>query len=148
MCGAGTLLAEQLVYAERFRELGIRMLGGDIEFAAVRAAGLNLRRMGAPGLCQWDARRLPLASAEADLIVSNPPFGKQLSSPAEVGPLYRAMLREYDRVLRPGGQAVLLVSEADVLRQAAEAVGWHAQRRLRVRVLGQPAQISLWRTAG
>src|SRR5262249_35058291 len=106
---------------------------------------LNLRRLGAPGLCQWDARRLPLPPGETDLVISNPPFGKQLASPAEVGPLYRAMAREYDRALRPGGQAVLLVSDAAARAPAAAAVGWRAGRQLRLRVLGQPAQISVWR---
>jgi 23S rRNA G2445 N2-methylase RlmL len=145
MCGAGTILAEQLAYADRFRGAGVRVLGGDVEYAAARAATLNLRRLGAPVICQWDARRLPLAGGEVDCVVCNPPFGKQLSSPAEVGPLYAASVREMDRVLKPGGQAVLLVSDAAALRQAAEAVGWRSTRRLRVRILGQPAQLGAWR---
>ncbi len=144
MCGAGTILAEQLAVANRFRG-GLQVIGGDIEFSAVRAATINLRRLGEVSLCRWDARRLPLPAGEVDHIVSNPPFGKQLSSPAEVGPLYRDMLREYDRVLRPGGQAVLLVSDVPALRGAADLVSWKSTRRLRVRVLGQAAQISVWR---
>ena len=83
-----------------------------------------------------------------DRIVSNPPFGKQLGDPEEIGPLYRAVLREYDRVLRPGGRAVLLVSEPDVLRAAARAVGWKLQPRRDVRILGQPAVITVWRKPG
>ena len=81
MCGAGTLLAEQLAYAERFRGAALAVHGGDIDFSAVRAAAVNLRRLGAPGLCRWDATRLPLVGASSDRIVSNPPFGKQLASP-------------------------------------------------------------------
>jgi 23S rRNA G2445 N2-methylase RlmL len=147
MCGAGTILAEQLAAADRFRG-GVRVCGGDIEHAAVRAAAANLRRLGEAQLCRWDARRLPLASASVDHIISNPPFGKQLSSPAEVGPLYAAMVRVYDRVLRPGGQAVLLASDAQALRAPAEEAGWKSKRRLRVLVLGQMAQISVWRKPG
>src|SRR4051812_46221078 len=53
MCGAGTILAEQLLYNERFREpLDVR--GGDIEFSAARAAAVNLRKIGAPFVCQQD----------------------------------------------------------------------------------------------
>lgn len=148
MCGAGTILAEQLAYSERFRGNGPAVLGGDLDLAAARAAAVNLRRLGAPELCRWDATRLPLAAASIDHIISNPPFGKQLSSPEEIGPLYRAMVAEYARVLRPGGQAVLLVSDAAALREAARPVGWKAHRQLRVRVLGQAAQISAWRKAG
>jgi 23S rRNA G2445 N2-methylase RlmL len=145
MCGVGTILAETGAYADRFRGQPLAVMGGDVEFAAVRAAALNLRRLGAPFVAQWDARRLPLADAGVDQIISNPPFGKQLSSPGEIGPLYRAMAREYDRVLRPGGQAVLLASDARSLREAAGAVGWRAARTVQVRILGQPASISAWR---
>lgn len=144
MCGAGTLLAEQALYNERFR-VAMDVRGGDLDFAAVRAAAINLRRLGAPHLCRWDATRLPFAPATIDHVISNPPFGKQLSSPEEIGPLYRAMVREYDRVLRPGGQAVLLVSDSAALRAAIEPVGWQPGRRVRLRVLGQPAHISVWR---
>jgi 23S rRNA G2445 N2-methylase RlmL len=144
MCGAGTILAEQLAVANRFRH-GLQVIGGDLEFSAVRAATTNLRRLGEVSLCRWDARRLPLPAASVAHILSNPPFGKQLASPAEIGPLYRDMLREYDRVLWPTGQAVLLVSDVAALRQAAEAVLWKSIRQLRVRVLGQFAQISVWR---
>jgi hypothetical protein len=55
------------------------------------------------------------------------------------------MVKEYNRVLRPGGQAVLLVSDVSALNNAARGVPWKARRQLRVRVLGQPAQITLWR---
>jgi SAM-dependent methyltransferase len=147
MCGAGTILAEQLAAAGRFHA-PLEVVGGDIEFSAVRAAAINLRRLGEARLARWDARRLPLPAGVVDHVLSNPPFGKQLSSPAEVGPLYRAMVREYDRILKPGGQAVLLVSDVPALAEPARAAGWKSTRRLRVRVLGQMAQISVWRKPG
>ncbi len=124
---------------------GAPVWGGDVDFSAVRAAAVNLRRLGPALLAQWDAARLPLPSASVDRLVSNPPFGKQLSSPDAVGPLYHAMLREYDRVLRPGGLAVLIVSAAAALRSATRAVGWKGGRQLSIRVLGQPAVITVWR---
>ncbi len=144
MCGAGTILAEQLVRAERTRR-PVVVWGGDLEAPAVRSAAANLSRLGKAHLARWDATRLPLPDASVDHVVSNPPFGKQLASPETVGPLYAAMLREYDRVLRPGGQAVLLVSDAGALRAGARGLPWKCRRQLRVRVLGMPAQISDWR---
>jgi hypothetical protein len=69
----------------------------------------------------------------------------QLGEPAQIGPLYRALVAECDRVLRPGGRAVLLVGEGALLQPAAAAAGWRPQRRLRLRVLGQPAELSVWR---
>jgi tRNA (guanine6-N2)-methyltransferase len=144
MCGAGTILAEQLVAARRARA-PVSVWGGDVEPGAVRATSANLARLGEPLLCVWDARRLPLPPGVVDRVVSNPPFGKQLASPGEIGPLYAAMAREHDRVLRPGGQVVLLVSEPAPLRAAARAVGWRPARQVPVRVLGQPAVITVWR---
>ncbi|MBL8800263.1 MAG: methyltransferase domain-containing protein [Planctomycetia bacterium] len=144
MCGAGTILAEQLE-AGRGK---VRTWGGDLDRAALRAAGVNLRRLGQAQLARWDATRLPLADASVERIVSNPPFGKQLSSPEEIGPLYRQMLREYQRVLKPNGRAVLLVGEPAVLRDAAHQVGWQKHRELRVRVLGQPAAVTVWTRPG
>jgi tRNA G10 N-methylase Trm11 len=108
----------------------------------------NLRRLGQTLLVRWDAARLPLASGCVDRILSNPPFGKQLSTPEEVGPLYRRVLPEYDRVLKPGGRAVLLASEQELLDEAAVAAGWKRERVVRLRVLGQPAVISIWRKPG
>jgi tRNA (guanine6-N2)-methyltransferase len=148
MCGAGTILAEQLDAARRLGGANIQIWGGDLEASALRAAGANLRRLGRAYLARWDATRLPLASASVDRIVSNPPFGKQLSTPGLIGPLYRRMIAEYDRVLRPAGHAVLLVGDLRPLRAAVEQVGWKALEQLRVRVLGQPASLTVWRKAG
>ncbi len=148
MCGAGTLLAEHLAAMQAIRVPIPAALGGDIDAGAVRAASANLRRLGAVFLARWDATRLPLADASVDRIVSNPPFGKQLGEPEEIGPLYRDMVRDYDRVLRPGGRAVLLTGKAETLRPAVQAVGWKSLRRVTVRILGQAATIGVWRKGG
>jgi 23S rRNA G2445 N2-methylase RlmL len=142
MCGAGTVLAEYLAAGRGPRPPA---WGGDIDQAAVRAAAANLSRLGAARLLRWDATRLPLPDGSADRVVSNPPFGKQLGDPAGIRPLYRRALREYDRVLRPGGRAVLLSADAAALRGAARAAGWRPERELAVRVLGQRAVLGVWR---
>jgi 23S rRNA G2445 N2-methylase RlmL len=145
MCGAGTILAEQLAVGWHPQAGKVQVWGGDHDAAALRAAAANLRRLGPALLARWDATRLPLPGHSADRIVSNPPFGKQLGSPAEIGPLYRRALVEYDRVLRPGGRAVLLVGDVGALKDAARAVGWQPGRQVRVRILGQPAAVTVWR---
>jgi tRNA (guanine6-N2)-methyltransferase len=148
MCGAGTILAEQLDAARRLGGARIQLWGGDLDASALRAAGANLRRLGHVCLARWNATRLPLASASVDRVISNPPFGKQLSTPGQVGPLYRRMIREYDRVLRSEGQAVLLVGDFRPLRDAVERVGWKLMEQIRVRILGQPAALTVWRKPG
>lgn len=144
MCGAGTILAEAMLLA-RQRGFEIDAVGGDLDRSAIQAAGVNLRRVAPARLARWDARRLPLADASVDRIVCNPPFGKQLGRPEEMGPLYRRFVAEADRVLKPGGRAALLVAEADWLRPTVEAVRWQPQKQLRVRVLGQLAQLGVWK---
>ena len=145
MCGAGTILAEVFEWARHYNLRLGKVLGGDLEKAALRAAGPNLRRLGPVSLTRWDARSLALADESVDRLVCNPPFGKQLSSPEEIRPLYRGLMREWNRVLKPRGQAVLLVSDAGALREATAPVDWKFARQLRVRVLGQPAFMSVWR---
>jgi 23S rRNA G2445 N2-methylase RlmL len=144
MCGAGTILAEILASAPRSSD-PIRILGGDIQSAALRAAGANMRRLGQVSLLRWDALRLSLAEHSIDRLASNPPFGKQLGRPETIGEFYKRMVAEYDRVVCPGGQVVLLVSDIGALKASARLVNWKIQRELRVRVLGQLAAVTVWR---
>lgn len=141
MCGAGTILAEALLVRNRYREHKPCILGGDLFVSPMVATAGNIRGLGRAGLARWDARQLPLPDESVDRIISNPPFGKQLSRPEEIGQLYQDMLLEYHRVLRPRGKAVLLVSDVPALREAAAAMGWKRNRQVRVRVLGQAAAI-------
>lgn len=145
MCGAGTILAE-LLAAVRMHDIpGVRVLGGDSDASAVRAARGNLARQGQLELLRWDATRLPMADHSLDAIISNPPFGKQMQPEINIGHFYRRMIKQYHRILKPGGKAVLLVSEFDALREATRPYAWKMVRMLRVRVLGQQAVISVWR---
>jgi 23S rRNA G2445 N2-methylase RlmL len=142
MCGAGTILAEVL---SSFARASLTVVGGDLEKASVRGAAANLRSLGEAHLVRWDARRLALASDSVDRIVCNPPFGIQLGTPEEIGPLYRRLLREFDRVLKPGGRAVLLVADAAALKEAVRPFSWKQLRQVHVRVLGQKAMIFVFR---
>lgn len=150
MCGAGTLLAEAHLSVRGKKGPGgadweMHYLGGDIDAGHVHASLANLRQFGITNIKNWDARRLPLEDETVDRIICNPPFGKQLSTPEEIGPLYRQSVREMDRVLKAGGKAVLIVSDAAALRAATDHVGWKELRRLTVRLLGQRAVIGLYR---
>jgi 23S rRNA G2445 N2-methylase RlmL len=146
LCGAGTILAEAFALGNRdFPRTPLSIWGGDLDAASLRAARANLDRLGQPLLARWDARRLPLPDHHVDCIISNPPFGKQLGKPEEIGPLYHRMMTEFHRVLKPGGRAVLLVPDVVALRDAAKSGAWKQVRQLRVRVLGQPATIVVFR---
>src|SRR5262245_41322750 len=62
MCGAGTILGEAHFGVRPWSESRepIALWGGDRDAGAVRAAGINLRRLGPALLARWDATRLPL----------------------------------------------------------------------------------------
>jgi 23S rRNA G2445 N2-methylase RlmL len=145
MCGAGTILAEALdIAGKRSRAGKVHVVGGDVDPNAVFVASQNLQKLGAVDLSRWDATALPLETASVDRIISNPPFGKQLSTIEQVGPLYEAAAAEWDRVLRPGGRGVLLAMEQELLRRVLMARKWSVSRQIRVRLLGQPAVLSVW----
>jgi SAM-dependent methyltransferase len=137
MCGAGTILIERAL-AGRYGKL----IGGDINPDAVAAARANLGRKHKPWeLYAWDATRLPLSDASVDRIITNPPWGRQVGSRDENVPLYYGFLGEAVRVLKPGGLAVVLTSEWNLLRETlrrlpelavvqtvrnVSVLGWHA----------------------
>jgi tRNA (guanine6-N2)-methyltransferase len=77
-----------------------------------------------------------------DVIVSNLPFGEQIGSRQENPALYRRFLLEVSRTLRPGGRAVLLSSEKDLMRQLVhDDPALHMERQVLVGVLGRAARI-------
>jgi 23S rRNA G2445 N2-methylase RlmL len=144
MCGAGTILGEYQIFAEGWRVPREAAWGGDIEQAAVLDASANTRRLGKIYLHRWDARWLPLDSCSIDRIICNPPFGKQISSDVDINKLYRGLMIQFNRILSPGGKAVLLVSDYAALKGACENVGWELEKKFRTEILGQNAVISLW----
>ena len=78
---------------------------------------------------------LPLATSSVHKILTDLPFGKQFGTLKDNEELYPAVLAEMSRVLRPGGLAVLLTSQANrEVMQAAlsgKALGevWSIQHR-------------------
>jgi 23S rRNA G2445 N2-methylase RlmL len=141
MCGTGTLLAERkLVGPCR------ALLGGDIAPDALVAAAANLSRTGIEGgeytLQLWDARQLPLRACWLDVIVCNLPFGEQIGSHEDNPALYDLFFRQVNRVLRPGGRAVLLTSEKELVRELLPRYPHlRREREVLVGVLGQAARI-------
>jgi len=141
MCGTGTILAERALYGPCRR-----LLGGDIDPDALKAAEVNLSQLretrGRPILHLWDARTLPLRSGSLDVVVCNLPFGEQLGDHADNPALYERTFHELTRTLRPGGRAVLLTSDKELMRQLIRSHGQLArEREVLVGVLGQAARI-------
>jgi 23S rRNA G2445 N2-methylase RlmL len=111
MCGAGTILRER-ADAGRARTV----LGGDVDAEALAAARVNAGRQ--PSLARWDATRLPLRDRCVDVVITNPPYGRQHEALPGIERLYARAMREAARVLRPDGRCVVLTGEPDVLLRA------------------------------
>jgi 23S rRNA G2445 N2-methylase RlmL len=77
-------------------------------------------------------------------IITNPPFGRQLGQPEKIALFYRDCVQEWQRVLQPGGQATVLVSDLEAMQQAAWQ-HWQQEGLYRIRLLGHPAAITVWR---
>lgn len=116
-CGTGDMAVALL----RHRPAGARpILAGDFARAMVMRAPQKFGRFGKPAAIaiEADALRLPLRSASLDLIVTA--FGfRNLAN-------YEAGLREFHRVLKPGGQlGILEFSQPGGLIGKAYAVYFH-----------------------
>lgn len=139
LCGAGTLLVER-ASAGPF----LTLLGGDLDPATLAKARTNVRASGiAAGLRQWDALDLPLEGSSVDVVLTNPPFGKQIAIAGDTDVFYACLLRALDRVLRPGGRLVLITSQRLAFLGAIQQPGLHLllRREIPVIVRGEQAQI-------
>lgn len=104
MCGAGTIVIEAA-------RCGAEATGGDSGLEALAAAAANAQSAGlGPCFARWDAQRLPLASGSVERIVCNLPWDRQVVVDENIAIFYRKSSAEMERLLGPGGQALLLTS--------------------------------------
>ena len=73
---------------------------------------------------------------QADLIVTNPPFGVRLASSMDFRPFYRRVLEQFHEVLRPGGRVVMLVLRQTPFNKALDDTEIFDVRHVRVIEIG------------
>jgi len=86
---------------------------------------------------------------QADLIVTNPPFGVRLASSMDFRPFYRRVLQQFHEALRPGGRVVMLVLRQGPFNNALTDAPLFDVRHVRVIEIGglYPRVFVLERTA-
>jgi tRNA (guanine10-N2)-dimethyltransferase len=106
-CGTAGILIEAGI-------LGARVLGIDAQEKIVRGACMNLSAFGLDyTLVKGDARMMPFKEGTISAIVTDPPYGRSAAVLAEsLENLYSCALKDIQRVLKPGGIAVV-VSDKD-----------------------------------
>ncbi|TNJ67772.1 methyltransferase domain-containing protein [Paenibacillus hemerocallicola] len=111
-CGSGTIVSERIAYAYS------RICGGDLSKEAVAASLENVGIRDHVKIRHWDARRLPIEAGTVNKMVTNLPFGRQISSDELIPSLYQAVFKEMRRVLDKNG-FVLCMTDADAALQTA-----------------------------
>ncbi len=136
-CGAGTVLIER-AHLGRYQML----LGGDTDRDALAAARTNIGPRYKPiELHPWDAAAIPLTDGSVSPIVTNLPWGLKHGSHAENRRLYPRLLREFARLLRPDGVAVMLTGETRLMSDILRNSPLRAEQTVRVSILGARASI-------
>ncbi len=146
-CGAGTILMEA---ASLWPDCQI--WGSDWKRRAAQGAQANIEAMGLDAqvaIREADALTLSahLAPHSQEAIVSNPPFGKRLGRGADYKTFFDAMLAQMERLLCPGGRAVLLIGRHGPFFDALKhRTGWQVRSKTRIHSGQRPLMVALERT--
>lgn len=108
-CGTAGILVEAGL-------VGARVIGIDAQEKLVLGAHMNLEAYKLDYLLmEGDACRIPLKDCTIDAVVTDPPYGRSAAILAEsLEKLYSGAFLEIQRVLKPGGIAVVVSDKASV----------------------------------
>ncbi|MBA4495169.1 TRM11 family SAM-dependent methyltransferase [Paenactinomyces guangxiensis] len=116
-CGSGTILSERVVYPAN------QIIGGDISSTITMLAKENLYYANVQ-VNVWDARKTPLNSNSVNKVVTNLPFGRQISIDEDIRSFKHHVMKEISRILIPNGTAVILSESTHQILEEAERFGF------------------------
>ncbi len=120
-----------------------RLIGTDIEAAAVDAARSNLERAGVTNATVERADASAYAPEGVTLIITNPPMGRRVHRGTHADLLER-FVSHAARVLVPGGALVWLVPEPRRIRERAASAGLEVERAFSVDMGGFSAELGVY----
>jgi tRNA (guanine6-N2)-methyltransferase len=133
-CGAGTILIEAALS-------GAVAQGGDCDPDAIAAAQANAAAAGvAIDVRVWDARALPLDDGSFDRVVTNPPWGREVSVGAVLEDVYRRLCVEAQRALVPRARIAILTG----LPHLVDFPDMRCDAVLEISLFGQTPVVSLF----
>jgi hypothetical protein len=125
------------------RAAGVRLLGSDLEPAALEGARQNLTAAGLTAtLLAADATH-DLPPARPTLIITNPPMGRRVLDRQGTRALLPAFLQHVGRVLAPGGRLAWIAPRGDECVAEAARVGLVPRLRQRVDMGGFWGELQL-----
>jgi tRNA (guanine6-N2)-methyltransferase len=137
LCGVGTILIER-AHLGRYRLL----IGCDHNSDALAAARANVGPRYKPlELYACNATALHLPNASITKVITNLPWGIRHGSHEENRRLYPRLFAEFDRVIRPGGQIVVLSGEPRLMSGLIANGRFHPDKILNVSILGARAVV-------
>ncbi|MBC7100968.1 MAG: class I SAM-dependent RNA methyltransferase [Methanobacteriales archaeon] len=133
MCGSGTILVEAALMGSnippgRIREGGkltfnhkLKIIGIEKFRKHVKGCQETLSRLGIDFIkvIQGDAEHLDKYVQEADLIVTNPPYGIRVGRKSIIKKLYHNLLRTAKNILTENGSITLLTPQEKILKSTA-----------------------------
>lgn len=128
MCGGGTVAIEAALLFENSPAVCMDRSPRHIAGARLNASAALVRNR--IRFIVGDATRLTEYVREADVLVSNPPYGIRLGSPRQVRRVYRGFLREATRVVRK--TITIITPEHEYAKRVLEEQGWRIIHERRV----------------
>ncbi len=136
-CGVGTIPIEAA-------DQEMSIIGSDRDTDAIAAAKAN----GEGTSISWmtaDAGSLPVTSGSVDLVVTNPPWGRQVPAAGLLARHPNRFWQELRRVLTPDGRAVVLLTDADPRLLDAKKSGLTTHHRRPISLFGAHPEIVVLR---
>lgn len=123
-----------------------RLLGSDVEAAALEVARVNLKACGAKKfeLRVHDAERGAPAGLRPTLIITNPPMGRRLHRSGDLRAFLGRFVRSVGSALAPGGRFVWVSPFPAETRAVAEGAGLFPRRSHVIDMGGFDAEIQVW----
>jgi len=135
-CGSGTILWEAGRLWPNTRLVGNDWNDDTLDGARQNAEAQNLtERVTFFESDIWDLTET-VGDLEADLVVTNPPFGVRLASSMDFGPFYRRTLQQLHDVLTSEGRVVMLVLRQAPFNKALRETDTFDVRHVRVIEIG------------